>query len=77
MVKLPVYDLSGNQVGDYDIDPAAIAPKVNKQLLHDAVVMYLANIRQGSNKTKTRGEVSGSTKKMYRQKGTGNARMGA
>jgi large subunit ribosomal protein L4 len=77
MVKLPVYDLSGNQVGDYVIDPVAIAPKVNKQLLHDAVVMYLANIRQGSNKTKTRGEVSGSTKKMYRQKGTGNARMGA
>ncbi|MFM8571493.1 MAG: 50S ribosomal protein L4 [Pirellula sp.] len=77
MVKLPVYDLSGQVVGDYDIDPAAIAPKVNKQLLHDAVVMYLANSRQGSNKTKTRGEVSGSTKKMYRQKGTGNARMGA
>jgi large subunit ribosomal protein L4 len=77
MVKLPVYDLSGNKVDDYEIDPAAIAPKVNKQLLHDAVVMYLANKRQGSNKTKTRGEVSGSTKKMYRQKGTGNARMGA
>jgi len=77
MVKLPVYDLSGKQVGDYDIDPSAIAPKVNKQLLHDAVVMYLANLRQGSNKSKTRGEVSGSTKKMYRQKGTGNARMGA
>ncbi|MFM8189517.1 MAG: 50S ribosomal protein L4, partial [Pirellula sp.] len=65
------------KVDDYEIDPAAIAPKVNKQLLHDAVVMYLANKRQGSNKTKTRGEVSGSTKKMYRQKGTGNARMGA
>lgn len=77
MVKLPVYDLSGNKVDDYEIDPGAIAPKVNKQLLHDAVVMYLANKRQGSNKTKTRGEVSGSTKKMYRQKGTGNARMGA
>ena len=77
MVKLPVYDLSGNKVGDYDIDPSTIAPRVSKQLLHDAVVMYLANARQGSNKTKSRGEVSGSTKKMYRQKGTGNARMGA
>ena len=77
MVTLPVYDLSGNKVGDYEIDPAMIAPKINKQLMHDAVVMYLANSRQGSNKTKTRGEVSGSTKKMYRQKGTGNARMGA
>ncbi len=45
--------------------------------MHDAVVMYLANRRQGSNKTKSRGEVSGSTKKMYKQKGTGNARMGS
>jgi large subunit ribosomal protein L4 len=77
MVNLPVYDLAGNKVGEYEIDPDAIAPKVNKQLLHDAVVMYLANARQGSNKTKGRGEVSGSTKKLYRQKGTGNARMGA
>ncbi|MBU6239041.1 MAG: 50S ribosomal protein L4 [Planctomycetes bacterium] len=77
MVSLPIYDLSGNKVGSYEIDPDAIAPKVNKQLLHDAVVMYLANARQGSNKTKRRGEVSGSTKKMYKQKGTGNARMGA
>jgi large subunit ribosomal protein L4 len=77
MVSLPVFDLAGNKVGSYEIDPASIAPKVNKQLLHDAVVMYLANARQGSNKTKRRGEVSGSTKKIYRQKGTGNARMGA
>jgi large subunit ribosomal protein L4 len=77
MVKLPVYDISGNKVGDYEIDPQTIAPKISKQLLHDAVVMYLANARQGSNKTKSRGEVSGSTKKMYKQKGTGNARMGA
>lgn len=77
MTKLPVYDMSGNKVGDYEIDPQSIAPKVSKQLLHDVVVMYLANQRQGSNKTKSRGEVSGSTKKMYKQKGTGNARMGA
>lgn len=77
MVTLPVFDMAGKQVGDVDVDPRQIAPKVTKQLLHDAVVMYLANQRQGSNKTKTRGEVSGSTKKIYRQKGTGNARMGA
>lgn len=77
MVTLPVFDVAGNKVGSYEIDPDSIAPKVNKQLLHDAVVMYLANARQGSNKTKRRGEVSGSTKKLYRQKGTGNARMGA
>jgi large subunit ribosomal protein L4 len=74
MTTLPVFDLAGNKVGDYEIDPASIAPKVSKQLLHDVVVMYLANKRQGSNKTKTRGEVSGSTKKLYKQKGTGNAR---
>ncbi|AMV34485.1 50S ribosomal protein L4 [Pirellula sp. SH-Sr6A] len=77
MTTLPVYDLSGNKVGDYEIDPASIAPKISKQLLHDVVVMYLANQRQGSNKTKTRGEVAGSTKKLYKQKGTGNARAGA
>ena len=77
MTTLPVFDLAGNKVGDYEIDPASIAPKVSKQLLHDVVVMYLANKRQGSNKTKTRGEVSGSTKKLYKQKGTGNARAGA
>ncbi|MFN7875513.1 MAG: 50S ribosomal protein L4 [Pirellula sp.] len=77
MTTLPVFDLSGNKVGDYEIDPAKIAPKISKQLLHDVVVMYLANQRQGSNKTKSRGEVSGSTKKLFKQKGTGNARMGA
>jgi large subunit ribosomal protein L4 len=77
MVTLPVVDINGKQVGDVDIDPRQIAPKITKQLLHDVVVMYLANQRQGSNKTKTRGEVSGSTKKLYRQKGTGNARAGA
>lgn len=77
MTTLPVYDLSGNKVGDYEIDPSKLAPKISKQLLHDVVVMYLANQRQGSNKTKSRGEVSGSTKKLFKQKGTGNARMGA
>jgi large subunit ribosomal protein L4 len=77
MTTLPIYDMSGAKVGDYEIDPAVLAPRVSKQLLHDVVVMYLANARQGSNKTKSRGEVSGSTKKMYKQKGTGNARMGA
>lgn len=77
MVTLPIFDMTGKQVGDVDVDPSQIAPKITKQLLHDAVVMYLANQRQGSNKTKTRGEVSGSTKKLYRQKGTGNARAGA
>ena len=76
-MNLAVYDIAGKQVGSYEIDPAELAPKVSKQLLHDAVVMYQANLRQGTQKTKTRGEVAGSTRKLYRQKGTGNARAGA
>jgi len=76
-VNLAIYDISGKQVGSYEIDPAELAPTVNKQLLHDAVVMYQANQRQGTFRTKNRGEVAGSTKKLYKQKGTGNARAGA
>ena len=76
-MNLAVYDMSGKQVGSYEIDPAELAPTVNKQLLHDAVVMYQANQRQGTFRTKSRGEVAGSTKKLYRQKGTGNARAGS
>lgn len=77
MVSLTVYNLSGSEVGKVDVDVDAIAPKINKQLLHDAVVMYLSNLRQGTRRTKARGEVAGSTKKLYRQKGTGNARVGS
>lgn len=77
MASLKVFDKTGNEVGTYEIDPADLAPKINRQLLHDAVVMYEANKRQGSAKTKSRAEVSGSTKKLYRQKGTGNARAGS
>jgi large subunit ribosomal protein L4 len=76
-VNIAVYDMAGTQIGSYEIDPAELAPRVSKQLLHDAVVMYQANQRQGTQKTKTRGEVAGSTRKLYRQKGTGNARAGA
>lgn len=76
MASLPIYNRTGQQVGSYDIDPAAIAPNINKQLLHDVVVMYQTNKRVGTAKTKSRAEVAGSTKKMYRQKGTGNARAG-
>jgi large subunit ribosomal protein L4 len=77
MVTLPVYDRSGAEVGKIDIDPAALAPGINKQLLHDAVVMYQSNLRLGTKRTRARGEVAGSTKKLYRQKGTGNARVGS
>ncbi len=77
MATLPVFNRSGAEVGKYEIDPAEIAPKISQQLLHDVVVMYQANLRQGTHRTKGRGEVAGSTKKMYRQKGTGNARAGS
>src|ERR671937_2724890 len=77
MPKLTIYDRKGKKVGTYNVEPTDFAPRINKQLLHDAVVMYQANIRQGSHQTKSRGMVSGSTKKMYRQKGTGNARAGS
>jgi large subunit ribosomal protein L4 len=76
MPKLTVYDRKGKKVGTYNVEPTDFAPRINKQLLHDAVVMYEANLRQGSHQTKSRGMVAGSTKKMYRQKGTGNARAG-
>jgi large subunit ribosomal protein L4 len=77
MASIPIYNRSGATVGTYDLDPAEIAPKISKQLLHDVVVMYQANRRQGTVRTKTRSEVAGSSKKMYRQKGTGNARAGS
>lgn len=76
MITLPVYDMAGKQVDSYEFDPLLLAKEINTQLLHDAVVMYQANLRQGSAATKTRAEVAGAKKKMYRQKGTGNARAG-
>ena len=63
-MNLTIHDATGKKVGSYEIDPAEIAPKISKQLLHEAVVMYQANLRQGTQKTKTRGEVAGSTKKL-------------
>jgi large subunit ribosomal protein L4 len=77
MASLPIFNKSGEEVGKYEIDPAKIAPKISQQLLHDVVVMYQASARQGTHKTKSRSEVAGTTKKMYRQKGTGNARAGS
>lgn len=77
MISLPVHDQTGKPTGrTYEFDPAELAPGINKQLLHDAVVMYEANLRQGTFKSKTRSEVAGSKKKLFKQKGTGNARMG-
>lgn len=76
MISVPIQDTSGAEVGRYEFDPAELAPRVNKQLLHDVIVMYHTNRRVGTVKTKSRGEVVGSTKKLYRQKGTGRARAG-
>jgi len=75
--SVPVVDMSGGSAGSYDFAAADIAKGISKQLLHDVVVMYEANRRVGTSATKSRGMVQGSTKKMYRQKGTGNARAGS
>ncbi|WP_436716702.1 50S ribosomal protein L4 [Roseiconus lacunae] len=77
MTTLPIVNQTGEEVGQYEIDTEQIADRVSKQLLHDAVVMYQANQRQGTHSAKTRGQVSGTNKKMYRQKGTGHARAGS
>jgi len=77
MVSIPVFDRTGQEVGTYEMDTAELAPRISKQVLHDAVIMYQASARQGTFRTKCRSEVAGTTKKMYRQKGTGNARAGA
>src|SRR5881396_3861787 len=75
-ISLPVMNAEGQSVGTVEIDPAEFGGKINKQLLHDVVLMYLANQRAGTHSTLRRGEVAGSTKKLFRQKGTGNARVG-
>jgi large subunit ribosomal protein L4 len=76
MVSVPVYNPSGEKVGDESLDEALLGGKVNAALLKQAVVAYHANRRQGTVKTKSRAEVEGSSHKIYRQKGTGRARMG-
>jgi large subunit ribosomal protein L4 len=77
MLTVPVYNLTGQKIGEESIDPADFGGEINKQLLHDVVVMHLANRRVGTVNTRGRADVAGSGKKMFRQKGTGNARMGA
>src|SRR6187399_2241061 len=75
-ITVPVFNRSGNEVGSVAIDPADFGGKISTGLLHDAVLMYEANQRQGTHHTLRRGQVAGSTKKLFRQKGTGNARAG-
>lgn len=76
MIDLPIYDLSGKKIDSLSIDEADLGGEVNPSLLKQAYVMFHANRRQGSARTKGRGQIEGSSKKMYKQKGTGNARMG-
>ena len=77
MIKLPIYDEKGKQVETLDIDEAQLGDKVRPLLLKQAYVMFHANRRQGSARTRGRSGVDGSTRKLYRQKGTGNARAGS
>jgi large subunit ribosomal protein L4 len=76
MIELPVYDKKGKQVETLSIDEAQLGGVVRPVLLKQAYVMFHANQRQGSARTKNRGRVAGSTRKLYAQKHTGNARMG-
>ena len=77
MIELPIYDKKGKQVDTLNIDEATLGSEVKPGLLKQAYIMFHSNRRQGSARTKSRGMVDGSTRKIYRQKGTGNARMGA
>ena len=77
MLTVPVYNPAGEKVGEETIDPADFGGAVNKQLLHDVVLMHLANRRVGTVNTRGRADVAGSGKKLFRQKGTGNARAGS
>jgi large subunit ribosomal protein L4 len=75
-IAVPVFSRQGQSAGTISVDPAEFGSKVNRQLLHDVVLMYQANRRAGTHSTLRRGEVAGSSKKLFRQKGTGNARAG-
>ena len=77
MPKVALYDIKGNNIGDIELSDAVFGQKVNKSALHQVVVNYLANQRQGTQSTKTRSEVRGGGIKPWRQKGTGRARQGS
>lgn len=77
MISVPVRDMAGAECGTYAFEPSEVSDVICNQLLHDAVVMYNANRRVGEVQTKSRGMVSGSTRKLFKQKGTGRARAGA
>ena len=77
MANVSVYNMEGKEVGKMDLNDAVFGVEVNEHLVHMAVVQQLANNRQGTQKAKTRSEVSGGGRKPWRQKGTGHARQGS
>ena len=77
MANVSVFNMEGKEVGKIDLNDAVFGVEVNEHLVHLAVVQQLANNRQGTQKAKTRSEVSGGGKKPWRQKGTGHARQGS
>ena len=76
MIEVPIYNQAGQEVEKFQLDEAKLGGEVRPALLKQAIVYYHANQRQGTVRTLARGEVAGSTRKMFRQKGTGNARTG-
>ena len=77
MANVSVYNMEGSVVGSLELNDKVFAAPINEHLVHMAVLQQLANNRQGTQKAKTRSEVSGGGKKPYRQKGTGHARQGS
>ena len=77
MANVTVYNMEGNEVGTMELNDAVFGAPINEHLVHLAVVRQLANKRQGTQKAKTRSEVSGGGRKPWRQKGTGHARQGS
>ena len=77
MANVTVYNMEGNEVGTMELNDAVFGVEINEHLVHLAVVRQLANKRQGTQKAKTRSEVSGGGRKPWRQKGTGHARQGS
>ena len=77
MANVAVYNMEGKEVGSLELNDAIFGVEVNEHLVHMAVLQQLANNRQGTQKAKTRSEVSGGGRKPWRQKGTGHARQGS
>ena len=77
MANVSVYNMEGKEVGTMELNDAVFGVEINEHLVHMAVVQHLANKRQGTQKAKTRSEVSGGGRKPWRQKGTGHARQGS